>query len=83
MLQGNDKAARTAARLRIKPPANPARADPYAATSAGPSLNRPQLPAEALLLDFPPQLGGTGKGSGGVADGMAAEGALWQASFQR
>jgi len=83
VLQGNDKAARTAARSRIKPPANPARADPSAATSAGPSLNRPQLPAEALLLDFPPQLGGTGKGSGGVADGKAAEGALWQASLQR
>lgn len=28
------------------------------AATAGPALNRPQLPAEALLLDFAPQLGG-------------------------
>jgi len=46
VLHGNDNAARTG-RRRVS-----------AATVADPALNRPQLPAEALLLDFAPQLGG-------------------------
>jgi hypothetical protein len=33
VLQGNDNAARTAARSRVSPPANPARADSFAASS--------------------------------------------------
>ncbi len=46
VLHGNDNAAR------------PGRRRVSAATVADPALNRPQLPAEALLLDFAPQLGG-------------------------
>ncbi len=44
-------------RPRCRPLAHPGRRRISAETTAGPTLNRPQLPADALPLDFPPQLG--------------------------